>query len=358
LAFIDPAIIPPLPHVALTLALAVVESSTAPLLLLDGVGTVIGVSDSFAETFELVPGEIVGRPIYALGGGEWNVPRLRSLLTATASGAARVPSYEIDLEMPGHGRRRLVLNAQRLDYDVSSVVRLLLAVADVTDSRAAEKVKDELLREKAMLMQEIQHRVANSLQIIASVLMTSARSVGNEESRHHLRDAHGRVMAIAELQKQLAESQLDDVDFGAYLDQLCISLGASMIDDPDRILLTAVADGTRVTANTSVSLGLVVTELVINSLKHAFPAGAKGWIRVDYAADAKGWQLKVCDNGIGMSGAVGAKPGLGTSIVNALTKHLDAVVAVTPGRPGTTVSIVHTHSAPAGMHADPLETAI
>jgi two-component system, sensor histidine kinase PdtaS len=200
LAFIDPENIPALPHVALTLALAVIESSTAPLLLLDGIGTVIGVSDSFASTFALQPGEIVGRTIYALGAGEWNVPRLRSLLTATASGAARVPSYEIDLEMPGHGRRRLVLNAQRLDYDVSSVVRLLLAVADVTDARAAEKIKDDLLREKAMLMQEIQHRVANSLQIIASVLMTSARSIGSEESRLHLRDAHGRVMAIAELQ--------------------------------------------------------------------------------------------------------------------------------------------------------------
>ena len=156
MAFIDPDKLPLLPHVALTLALAVIESSTAPLLLLDDHGIIIGVSDSFIACFELEPGAIVGRSIYSIGGGEWDLPRLRALLEATARGTPQLPAYEIDLEMPRRGKRRLVLNAQRLDYDVSSVVRLLLAVADVTDARAAEKVKNDLLREKAMLMQEIQ----------------------------------------------------------------------------------------------------------------------------------------------------------------------------------------------------------
>ncbi|MBC7520724.1 MAG: ATP-binding protein [Sandarakinorhabdus sp.] len=356
MAFIDPDKLPLLPHVALTLALAVVESSTVPLLLLDEDGIIIGVSDSFITCFELEPGDIVGQSIYSIGDGEWDLPRLRSLLSATARGAPKMPAYEIDLEMPRRGRRRLVLNAQRLDYDLVRIVRLLLAVADVTDARAAEKVKDDLLREKAVLMQEIQHRVANTLQIIASVLMTSARSIGNDEARRHLRDAHGRVLAIADLQKQLAEAPTDDVDLGVYLTHLCLSLGASMIDDPGRITLSATADGPPVAANVSVSLGLIVTELVINALKHGFPDQNAGHIKVAYTASDAGWQLVVEDDGVGIDDIDSAVPGLGTSIVNALAKHLGASITVSDGAPGTMVTITNPAIVSEPV-ADTVETA-
>ncbi len=333
------------PHLAQTLALAVIESSTAPLLLLDGVCIVVAVSASFTAAFALQPDAILGRSVFALGDGEWDVPRLRSLLTATASGGASVPAYEIDLKMPGRGQRRLVLNAQKLEYAGSTGSRLLLAVADVTDARLSERIKDDLLREKAVLMQEIQHRVANSLQIIASVLMQGARKVGSEESRLSLRDAHSRVLAIAELQRQLSAGQADGVALGGYFTQLCQILGASMIDDHNRITLTASADDSRVTADVSVSLGLVVTELVINALKHAFPGNRAGRISIDYAADGADWTLKVSDDGIGMPAGGSAVPGLGTSIVTALARHLESDVRTTDARPGTTVSLVHHQNA-------------
>lgn len=77
-----------------------------------------------------------------------------------------------------------MLNAQKLNYGNTDQIRLLLSVSDVTDARLAEKLKDDLLREKAILLQEVQHRVANSLQIIASILLQSARKVQSEESRN------------------------------------------------------------------------------------------------------------------------------------------------------------------------------
>jgi two-component sensor histidine kinase len=309
-------------------------------LLLDGDCNVIAASTTFSTAFALEADAIVGRSMFALGDGEWDLPRLRSLLSATAGGAA-VPAYEIDLKLPGRGQRRLVLNAQKLSYAGSTEPRLLLAVADVTDARLSERIKDDLLREKAVLMQEIQHRVANSLQIIASVLMQNARKVGSEESRLSLRDAHNRVLAIAELQRQLSTAQADEVALGGYFTQLCQSIGASMIDDHNRISLTASADDSRVTADVSVSLGLVVTELVINALKHAFPGDRPGHITVDYAADGADWTLKVSDDGIGMPAGPPAVPGLGTSIVNALAKHLESEVVATDAGPGTTVSLIH-----------------
>ncbi len=169
--------------VALNLALAVIASSTAPLLLLGEDLTLIAASKSFCAAFGIEPKAVVGRKLSALGAGEWGAPQLAALLEATAAGYAEISGYEIDLKRNGKVDRRLVLNAQKLDYGAGEHVRLLLSVSDVTAARQAEKLKSDMLKEKAVLLQELQHRVANSLQIIASVLMQSARKVQSDETR-------------------------------------------------------------------------------------------------------------------------------------------------------------------------------
>ncbi len=330
------------PDVAHSLALAILACSDAPALLLDGNLAVITASDSFYCAFALEPGNVVGRPLFELGANEWDVPQLRSLLGATLSDLARIEAYEMDLKGDA-APRRLILNARKLDYGDAQQVRLLLTICDVTEARISAKLKDDLLREKAILLQELQHRVANSLQIIASVLMQSARRVQSEEARGHLHDAHHRVMSIATLQQQLAASRLGDVQLRGYFTQLCASLGASMIHDHDQVAIAVTADRSSVNANISVSLGLIVTELVINALKHAFPGDRSGKILVDYHAHGSDWTLSVSDNGVGTPEALAAaRPGLGTSIVEALANQLDASVETEGGYPGTTVSITHT----------------
>ncbi|HEY4941451.1 MAG TPA: sensor histidine kinase [Rhizomicrobium sp.] len=339
--------------VSLNLALAVVASSTAPLLLLDEDIALIAASKSFCSAFAIEPKSIAGRTLGELGAGEWNVPQLLSLLEATAAGYAEIEGYEIDLERAGQPARRLVLNAQKLDYGNSESVRLLLSVSDVTEARLAEKLKDDMLKEKAVLLQELQHRVANSLQIIASVLMQSARRVQSDELRGHLRDAHQRVMSVAALQQQLAASPVGDVELRPYFTALCKSIGASMIRDHNQMSLDVSVDGSVASADVSVSLGLIVTELVINALKHAFPDDRGGKIKVDYRAHGPNWTLSVSDNGIGMpADSKDAKPGLGSSIVQALTAQLHAVVRVAGANPGTAVSIVHAQIAAVRTAAD------
>lgn len=330
------------PIVASSLALAILTSSAAPALLLDGNLKIIAGSRSFCRVFGLEPENVAGKSLFDLGGGEWDVPQLHSLLTATLGGHAKIDFYEMDLKS-GSGTRRLVLNAQKLDYGDAEQVRLLLTISDVTEARISEKLKDDLLREKAILLQELQHRVANSLQIIASVLMQSAKKVQSDEARTHLHDAHSRVMSVATLQQQLSASRLGDVELRGYFTQLCDSLGASMIHDHNQLSITVTADGTSVSADISVSLGLIVTELVINALKHAFPGGRQGKIVVDYHSDRASWALSVSDDGGGtLQSLAEAKPGLGSSIVDALAHQLDASVTTKEGSPGVTVVISHT----------------
>ncbi|MCP8885395.1 ATP-binding protein [Devosia sp. XJ19-1] len=331
---------PVLPDASASLMLAIVITSTMPIILLDRELRIVAASTSFCSAFDVDAAAIPGHLQSELGGGEWDVPQLISGLISAISGNSSINGYEMHLKREGHDHRDLVLEAHRLEYGKDEDVRIMLSVADVTGAKAAEKLKDDLLRDKAMLLQELQHRVANSLQIIASVLMQSAKTSMSDETRGHLNDAHDRVMSVASLQRQLAVSKAGEVDLRTYFNDLCRSIGASMIRDRTRTKIEVTCDDSVTTAETSVSLGLIVTELVINCLKHAFPHDRKGEITVDYRSSGADWTLTICDDGVGMPDeGEDSKPGLGTSIVEALAKQLGALIVVTNARPGTHVAI-------------------
>ncbi|MDK2747524.1 MAG: sensor histidine kinase [Brevundimonas sp.] len=331
----------PVPDISMSLALSLINASVAPVLLLDGELEVVAASQSFLEDFDIDPNAIPGCRLADLGAGEWNVPQLWSLLRATAYGKADIRAYEMDLVLADRPPKHLIFHARRLSPGPDQGVRLLLTITDVTIPRAKDRQKDELIRQNALLYQEVQHRVANSLQIIASVLMQGVRTVGSDESRSHLRDAHQRILSVAAVQRHLAGSTTGDVELRAYFTDLCRSIGDSMIRDHNQLALTVSVDDSIASSGMSVSLGLIVTELVINGLKHAFPDDRNGDIVVDYHARGDGWILSVTDNGVGMpSGSQTVKPGLGTGIIQALAGQLGARVELADARPGTRVSII------------------
>jgi two-component sensor histidine kinase len=190
--------------------------------------------------------------------------------------------------------------------------------------------------------------------------MQSARKVQSDETRNHLFDAHQRVMSVASLQKQLSTSSVADVELRPYFTALCNSIGASMIRDHNQLSLDVTVDRSATSADVSVSLGLIVTELVINALKHAFPGDRNGKIKVDYRSHGPNWTLSVTDNGVGLAAdAASIKAGLGTSIVQALTRQLQAVIGVADANPGTAVTIAHTQiAAVRSAGAAPAERAV
>ena len=147
-------------------------------------------------------------------------------------------------------------------------------------------------------------------------------------------------MSIAAVQKQLSMSQDGNVELRSYFTQLCESLGASMISDDDRLKISVTVDDSAVEAGVSVSLGLIVTELVINALKHAFLEQRTGTIKIDYRSDGSDWTLSVTDDGIGMpTGSYTSKAGLGTGIVEALVRNLQGEIQLSDANPGTAVTI-------------------
>jgi two-component sensor histidine kinase len=338
---------------ARALAQAIVDTVREPLLVLDGDLRVLAVSRSFYLTFRVHHQDVLGRPLYALGDGQWHIPALRMLLENIIRERTAMDAFEVEHEFPRIGRRIMLLNARAVFYADHSHTTLLLAFEDVTERRAIEREKEELLRQteellrqKDVLLQEMEHRVANSLQIIASILMLKARTVTSEETRQHLQDAHQRVMAVAAVQQHLhASARYDEIEIGPYLSRLCESLAASMIGDSRPVSLQVLVNGGTAESAKAVSLGLIVTELVINALKHAFPKDRPdGQVVVSYQIDGSDWKLLVSDNGIGKQDTVvtPAKGGLGTTLVKALAQDLDASVEFVSSPGGMTVSLTHS----------------
>jgi PAS domain S-box-containing protein len=317
---------------ARALAQAIVDTIRDPLLVLDEHLHVVTANRAFYQTFRMNRQDVQGRPVYGLGDGQWDIPELQLLLGEVAPQHAVMEGYEVERDFPIIGRRSMLLNAREVLNQRNTHKLILLAIEDVTDRRNAERLMAELLQQKETLLQEMQHRVANSLQIIASILLLKARTVQSEETRLHLRDAHRRVMSVAAVQQQLlASSRGEPIEIDPYLSRLCGALVASLTDDSHPISLKIQANGGTLSSAEAVAIGLIVTELVINAFKHAFVGDrAAGVIVVAYEAAATGWTLTVSDNGIGAPDGYlnldKATHGLGAIIVEALAKQLDARV--------------------------------
>jgi two-component sensor histidine kinase len=155
-------------------------------------------------------------------------------------------------------------------------------------------------------------------------------------------------MSVAKLQRLLSLTATSREELRQYLTDLCNSIAASMISDPAILHFNVSVDDSTMTPDQSVSLGLIITELVINSLKHAFPdPKCPGKVNIDFRSSPAGWILSVIDDGVGIPAGHGdTKSGLGTGIVIALAGQLSATVAVSDAKPGTCVTVASSNAGP------------
>jgi two-component sensor histidine kinase len=223
-----------------------------------------------------------------------------------------------------------------------------------TDLAVANRLRraEKLLREKEVLLQETQHRIGNSLHMIAGILLLKSKWGPSEETRFHLIDAHRRIMSVAAVQKHLYGTRQGDlVEMAPYLSTLCESLADSLVSDDRSVELHTVVGSGAVLPATAGSIGLLVAELVINSLKHAFPAERnEGHVVIAFEANGPDWKLVVSDNGIGAPIATSApvRHGVGSTLLRSLAEQLDAKAEIVISTVGRSVAVTH---------ANPLATA-
>jgi PAS domain S-box-containing protein len=334
-----------------SLAEAVVDSVREPLLVLDKNLRVVAANRSFYLAFHANRQDTQGRLFFELGHGQWDIPALRTLLRRILPEQIALEGYAVEYEFPDIGRRTMLLNARKVFYEDDDQTTLLVTIEDVTARREAERKLQKLIDHKELLLDETRHRMGNSLQIVASILLLKARTATSEETRLHLQDAHTHVISLARVQQLLCATGPGEwMAVGPYLSQLCATLAASMIGKSRAILVDVEAQGATVPSSDAVSVGLIVTECVINALKHAFPQGTTtGRIAISYERSGPDWKLSVADNGVGELSTASAEPGRGTNIVSALAEQLDAHVSLVSGPNGTSVFVEHATSPPSRL---------
>jgi two-component sensor histidine kinase len=335
---------------AQALALAIVDTLPEPFLVLDDTLHLLAASRCFYEVYDEDPSKAHGRSLFELSGGQWDIPGLRQLLRAVVPEHTPLRGFEFEQDFGRLGRRTIHLNALPLREEAGASKMVLVAIKDITERREAEQEKqrllehtEELLEQQKTLLREMQHRIANSLQIIASILLLKAGAVTSEETRKELRAAHQRVMSVAAVQGHLQASDgIEHIETGPYLAKLATGLGSSMVSPVQKIAIKVVSDKGTLPTSHAVSLGLIVTELIMNAVKYAFPEpGASQRIRVTFEMSGADWKLTVSDNGAGRNKgpAEPTSTGLGTALVGALAKQLGAVVTEPPVKEGLTVEV-------------------
>ena len=335
---------------AQALALAIVDTLPEPFLVLDDTLLLLAGSRCFYELFGEDPKTAHGRSLFELSGAQWDIPGLRQLLSAVVDERTTIDSFEFERVFAKLGKRTLQLNALPIRDESGAGRMVLVAIKDITERRVAEQEKqqllehtEELLEQQRTLLREMRHRIANSLQIIASILLLKAGTVRSEETKSELRAAHQRVMSVAAVQSHLHASDcIEQIEMGPYLEKLCSGLASSMVDPRQHVAITASADAGVLPTSHAVSIGLIVTELIINAVKYAFPVPrSAARIRVTFEIAKSDWKLTVADNGVGrrQNDQPDASNGLGTVLVAALAKQLRAQVSEHSSKKGMAVAV-------------------
>lgn len=222
--------------------------------------------------------------------------------------------------------------AKTLYNGVNSPAYLQGVMFDITADKTTEAHIKASLKEKEVLLQEIHHRVKNNLQIIASLLNLQSNYIHDPETLEIFRDSQNRVRSMALIHEKLYRSEnLARIYFGDYIKDLSTFLFRTQNGFGRGISLDLQSDRTLLNIEQAVPCGLIVNELLSNTLKHAFPNGQTGRVQIAFYANGNGLlNLEVTDNGIGFPVNLDfqATESLGLQLVNTLVDQLEGTITL------------------------------
>lgn len=203
--------------------------------------------------------------------------------------------------------------------------------AAISRIKTEDKIKRSL-KEKEILLKEIHHRVKNNMQIISSLLSLQAGYLNDENAVNALKECQGRIMSMAMIHENLYQSDtLSGIKFADYIDRLVKDLFHTYNIDSERVKVNIDADEIILDIDTAIPCGLIVNELITNSLKHAFPDDTEGEISIRMQQSPEGYyNLSLKDNGIGLPEELNITDSttLGLLLINSLIRQLEGELEV------------------------------
>jgi two-component system, sensor histidine kinase PdtaS len=211
----------------------------------------------------------------------------------------------------------------------SDDIYMVMVARDITERKEFENALKSSLKEKEVLIREIHHRVKNNMQIISSLLNLQKQYVNDEEAVDVLLESQNRVKSMAMIHEKLYKTvNFSEINFEDYINSLVDDLFSSYGADPHRIKKKMIFDEIMLGLETAIPCGLIISELVTNTLKYAFPNHMEGEFRIEmYEIDGV-FHLIISDNGVGMPPNIDfdKTETLGLRLVNTLINQLEGTV--------------------------------
>jgi two-component sensor histidine kinase len=205
--------------------------------------------------------------------------------------------------------------------------------SELKKSKEMEKRLNASLQEKEILLKEIHHRVKNNLQIISSLISLQSQYVQDQKMLTIFRDSESRIRSIALIHENLYQSQnLKKIEMREYISNLTEELFYSYGQDAEKIKMDAEIDDIEMSIEAAIPCGLIITELISNCLKHAFPLETAGFIQIELKKEIDNlFVLKIQDNGVGFPKNIDLNliHSLGLKLVKSLSKQLKGQLQMT-----------------------------
>lgn len=283
--------------------------------------------------------EVVGRNCRFLQGPETSPEAVDQIRSAVAAGEA--VTVEIVNYRKDGARFWNALHVSPVRDADGEVAYFMGSQRDVTESHQAElELKDSVqaaLEQKTALLNEIDHRVKNNLQLISSLLLLQSRRTDNEHTRAALRRMLERVTAVATVHRRLFQGEaIDRFDFAEFVRDLVGDLtgAAGQADLKVQLDLEPVEVG----ASQAAPLALILSELVTNALRHPHPDGGSANLRVGLTRSERSFELVVEDDGVGRNGQA-SPTGFGLTIAGLLAQQLRAELRLEDAEPGLKATV-------------------
>lgn len=323
----------------------ILESLTHPFLVIDARDRVIRMANSSARKNMGINGGLSCREATGCRDG------LNQDAYACSLEAVRKTKQPAVIEQVYQFKNSVPRNFEVHSYPVfdreGDIAQVIAYFIDITDRKRAEEQIRRSLQEKEILLKEIYHRVKNNLQIISSLINLQGRDIkGDGRIPEMFKKSRDRIQAMALIHEKLYQSRdMTRIDFVVYIRDLIAHLFCSYGVAPDVIALKIAVNGVHLDINTAIPCGLIVNELVSNSLKHAFPEGFRGGeISVAlFSHEDRVFNLVIGDNGVGFRSDVNFQDvkSLGLQLVKTLVDQIGGEIDVRVNG-GTTFRIVFT----------------
>lgn len=306
------------------------ESAPDAMIIIDSNGEIVHTNSQTERLFGYSKGELIGNKLEILlpyryrgihvghRGHYFSAPAVRPMGAALDLFAMHKEGTEFPVEIS-------LSPLKAIDGETY----VISAIRDISERKQIEERVCNSLREKEVLLKEVHHRVKNNLQIISSILNLQSHTIVDEKTRELLDDTRARVRSIALVHERLYESKdLVSIDFGEYVEGLMTDLFQAFGAHSQNVAVNINIEPVTLDIDKIVNCGLIVNELVSNSLKYAFGQGSGGKIDISLQKDRGNLSLKIRDNGSGLPPGfkVSSSKTLGLTLVHGLTKELGGSV--------------------------------